>query len=102
MPDTPDDAMLKDLAARVAKATAEHRQDVAPDGQGGKDMSRGLKISAELIAGIVVGAFLGWASDKWLGTKPWGLIVGFLLGTCAGFMNVYRAVQNAERGNTTE
>jgi len=34
----------------------------------------------------------GWLLDRWLGTKPWLMIVFFFLGAAAGIMNVYRAV----------
>jgi ATP synthase protein I len=36
-------------------------------------------------------------ADQWLGTKPWLLIVGFVLGCCAAFLNVYRVAQAEER-----
>src|SRR5471030_1870977 len=38
-------------------------------------MARGFQLSSELIAGVVVGALIGWAIDHWLPTSPWGLIV---------------------------
>jgi ATP synthase protein I len=40
---------------------------------------------------VLVGAGLGWLLDRWLGTKPWGLIVFLLLGFAAGVLNVMRA-----------
>src|ERR1700721_2774912 len=54
-------------------------------------MALGFRLSSELIAGVVVGALLGWAFDHWLSTSPWGLIVFFLLGFTAGVVNVVRA-----------
>ncbi|HKS84427.1 MAG TPA: AtpZ/AtpI family protein, partial [Pseudolabrys sp.] len=45
----------------------------------------------ELVAGVLVGAAVGWLLDRWLGTSPWGLIVFFLLGFAAGVLNVMRA-----------
>jgi len=30
--------------------------------------------------------------DRWLGTRPWGMIVMFFLGTAAGMLNVWRAL----------
>ncbi|TKB18613.1 MAG: ATP F0F1 synthase subunit I, partial [Mesorhizobium sp.] len=50
-----------------------------------------LKLSSEFIAGIVVGAALGWFIDRVAGTSPWGLIVGLLLGFGAGVLNVLRS-----------
>ncbi len=50
-----------------------------------------MKMSSEFIAGVVVGAFLGWGVDQLAGTTPFGLIVFLLLGFCAGVLNVMRA-----------
>jgi ATP synthase protein I len=51
-----------------------------------------MKLSTEFVAGIVVGAGLGWLFDAGLGTSPWGLIVFLLLGFAAGVLNVLRSV----------
>jgi ATP synthase protein I len=53
--------------------------------------ARGLRLSSELVAGVLVGAAIGWALDRVLGISPWGLIVFLLLGFAAGVMNVIRA-----------
>ena len=54
-------------------------------------MARGFQLSSELIAGVVVGAAIGWGFDRLLSTSPWGLIVFFLLGFAAGVINVMRS-----------
>ncbi len=54
-------------------------------------MARGFRLSSELIAGVVVGAVIGWGFDRLLSTSPWGLIVFFLLGFTAGVINVMRS-----------
>ena len=54
-------------------------------------LARGFRLSTELVAGVLVGAFIGWALDKWLGTSPWGMMVFLLLGFAAGVINVIRA-----------
>jgi ATP synthase protein I len=54
-------------------------------------IARGFRLSTELVAGVLVGAFIGWALDKWLGISPWGMIVFLLLGFAAGVVNVMRA-----------
>jgi ATP synthase protein I len=54
-------------------------------------MAMGLRLSSELVAGVLVGAALGWGFDRLLSTSPWGLIVFLLLGFTAGVFNVMRA-----------
>ncbi len=54
-------------------------------------MAKGFRLSTELVAGVVVGAGIGWLLDRWLGISPWGLIVFLLLGFVAGVLNVMRA-----------
>jgi ATP synthase protein I len=53
-------------------------------------MAIGLRLSSELVAGVLGGAALGWGFDRLLSTSPWGLIVFLLLGFTAGVINVMR------------
>jgi len=63
-------------------------------------MAYALRLSSEFIAGIVVGAAIGWLIDRWAGTSPWGLIVFLLLGFGAGVLNVLRSAGKvAEHGS---
>jgi ATP synthase protein I len=54
-------------------------------------MARGFRLSTELVAGVLVGAGLGWLIDRWLGISPWAMISFLLLGFVAGVLNVMRA-----------
>ena len=58
---------------------------------GAAGYGQALKLSSEFIAGIAVGAGLGWVIDRMAGTSPWGLIVFLLLGFGAGILNVLRS-----------
>ena len=60
-------------------------------------MARGFRLSSELIAGVVVGAVIGWGFDRLLSTSPFGFIGFFLLGFVAGVVNVVRAAGVAPR-----
>ena len=53
-------------------------------------MALGFRLSSELVAGVVVGAAIGWGFDRLLSTTPFGLIVFLLLGFTAGVVNVVR------------
>ena len=57
----------------------------------------GFKISTELVAALVVGVGIGLLVDNYLGTKPFGLIIFFILGAFAGFLNVYRVMRRIEK-----
>jgi ATP synthase protein I len=65
-----------------------HRGQPAADAAG---FARGFRLSGELVAGVLVGAGIGWTLDRVLGISPWGLIVFLLLGFAAGVANVVRA-----------
>jgi len=54
-------------------------------------IARGFRLSTELVAGVLVGALIGWLIDRGLGISPWGMIVFLLLGFAAGVLNVMRA-----------
>ena len=52
-----------------------------------------FKISTEIIAALVVGVGIGLIVDNYFNTKPFGLIIFFILGALAGFLNVYRVMR---------
>jgi len=53
----------------------------------------GIAYSAalSLFAAVVSGLIVGWLLDRWLGTKPWLLVAGVVLGSVAGFYELIRA-----------
>jgi ATP synthase protein I len=63
----------------------------------GGDPRSGLNLAArvgvELVAALVVGGGLGWLLDAWLATRPWLMVVFFVLGAAAGMLNVYRLMK---------
>lgn len=84
-------ARLQHLGERLATANRPSENRSGP--RQNADMSgfaRGFRLSTELVAGVLVGAGIGWGLDRWLGTTPWGLIVMLLLGFAAGVLNVMR------------
>ena len=103
-----------DLDERLRRFRDE--QDVAA-GRAEKPGSRqgglgfAMRIGTELVAALVIGVGFGLLLDNWLDTKPWFMLVFFLLGAAAGMFNVYRVVQNqggaigykpSERGSTED
>ena len=43
-----------------------------------------------LFAAVVSGLIVGWLLDRWLGTRPWLLVSGIVLGAAAGFYEFVR------------
>ncbi|MBV9112787.1 MAG: AtpZ/AtpI family protein [Hyphomicrobiales bacterium] len=80
------DAKLKKLRPTGPAAPPPSR-----NGSSGKAFGQAIRISTELIAGLAVGAALGYGADWLLGTSPWGFILFFLLGFAASVVNAIRA-----------
>jgi ATP synthase protein I len=100
----PDDeaalsARLQRLGDRLATANRPSENVTGPRSTADASaIARGFRLSTELVAGVLVGALIGWLLDRWLGISPWGMIVFLLLGFAAGVLNVVRAA-GVVRGN---
>jgi ATP synthase protein I len=87
-------ARLRHLGERLDQQRASAPVENAQSTQSADDrsgMARGLRLSTELVAGVVVGGALGWGIDRLLGISPWAFIVFLLLGFVAGILNVMRS-----------
>jgi ATP synthase protein I len=86
-------------AALTARRPAVSEKEASRSG-GMAGVGSALRLSSEFIAGIVVGAALGWAIDYYAGTSPFGLVVFLLIGFAAGVVNALRSAgMVAEFGN---
>lgn len=54
-------------------------------------------VGITLVLSTVIGLAAGYYADRWLGTSPWLLLLGLLLGIVAGFVGLFRAVKSSER-----
>ena len=78
-------ARLRDLGERLGR----HHPDRPPDSEprptaDPSAIARGFRLSTELVAGVLLGAGIGWLIDRWVGTTPLAMIVFLLLGFAAG------------------
>ena len=84
-------ARLADLNAKLNAAKSRRGGDeTEPTGGRGAALGMAFRLATELVAGILVGGFIGWQLDKWLDTTPLFLLVFFALGFVAGLFNVIR------------
>jgi len=72
----------------------ENKKDLIK--QDKKGMSFGFRVGVELVAAISVAVIIGIFVDKYLGIQPFGLIIFFILGSLAGFLNIYRVMRRIE------
>tara|TARA_B100001029_G_C14582782_1_gene194874 strand:- start:170 stop:454 length:285 start_codon:yes stop_codon:yes gene_type:complete len=59
-------------------------------------ISFGFRLGVEIVAALIVGVSIGIIVDKYMNTKPFGLIIFFILGALAGFLNIYRVMRRLE------
>ena len=83
---------LEKLDEKLRAAEAKRRKTKAGSTEQGQGLGFALRIGVEIVAALIVGVAIGYFLDQWLGTKPWFLLVFFVLGAAAGFMNVFRVV----------
>jgi len=50
-----------------------------------------------LPSSIIVGLFLGYVLDRWLGTRPWLLLVFTVLGIASGLVSLFRGLKKYDR-----
>ncbi|MDE2385752.1 MAG: AtpZ/AtpI family protein [Alphaproteobacteria bacterium] len=86
-------ARLHDLDSRLA---AERKQTAKAEKppvqyQGATDYSKGYRLVSEFVAGVLVGALVGYGLDYVFHTLPLFLIIFLLAGFGAGILNMSRA-----------
>ena len=94
MTDDKKPASLQEFDAKLRQARDAADKSggrTKPEGDGRSGLGFAMRIGVELVAALIVGVAIGYFLDQWLGTKPWLMLLGFVLGSVAGFLGVYRA-----------
>ena len=58
------------------------------------DAARGMSLGIEFVGAVFAFWLLGRLVDNWLGTEPWGQVVGAVIGWVGGVLHVYYKAQN--------
>jgi ATP synthase protein I len=91
----------QDIDARLkqARRTAEKSgANSGPKGSRRSGLALAMRLGVEIVSALVIGVGIGLLLDYWLGTKPWFMLLFFVLGAAAGLMNVYRVATGVGQG----
>lgn len=91
--DEPRDEALRRLSERADALRTQTQRPVASHA-GEQAVGQAYRIIAELIGGVLLGLAAGFLVDQVLGTRPWGLIGGVLLGFV---LSIWMARRTANR-----
>jgi len=91
-----DRRRVEDIDQRLKAARAAH--EAAPKARQSNAMSQrqtgvAYRVLVDMIAGLLLGGFLGYWLDRWLGWAPYALVIGLILGFIGGVNNAWRAIR---------
>jgi ATP synthase protein I len=96
MSEEPPTSSLKELDAKLKAARGHHSANDQKNDESKAEADNGLgialKVGVEFVSAVGVGVAIGLLLDFWLETKPWLMLVFFILGSAAGFLNIFRVM----------
>ena len=69
------------------------RKSLNNDNNQPASLGMALKLSTEMVAAVLVGTIIGFILDSWFDSKPWLIIIFFIVGVAAGITNVIRTAK---------
>ena len=90
-----DEQKLNQLKQKIEAAKLKNNGDFqsnVPPSQLGKV----LKLTVEIVAAVGIGLGIGMLLDNFFDTRPLFIIIFFLLGGCAGILNVFRVAKSMQ------
>ncbi len=63
-------------------------------------VGEGWVVGGSFIGSILSGFLLGYLADRWLGTDPWLVVIGIVVGSYSGFMRLWAYAKS--HGNPRE
>ena len=90
---------VSELDQRLNKASSESvavKTSPPEEAKRQKALGYGMQMAMDLVLAPVLGAALGWGIDKWLGTSPFGLLIGLGFGIAAGILNLMRTYRQLQ------
>ena len=91
---------LKEISTRLKIAKKKiNSQILKKNVNNSQHLGNAFKISTEFVAAVVVGSTIGFILDSWFDTKPWLIIIFFIIGVITGILNVIRSANIMQKNN---
>ena len=87
------DENLNSLKKKIQEAKEKIEEPVV---EAPKPLGKIMKVVVEIVAAMAVGLGIGILIDNYFDTRPFFIIVFFLLGSAAGIMNVFRVAKSLQ------
>ena len=87
------DENLNSLKKKIQEAKEKIEE---PAVEAPKPLGKIMKVVVEIVAAMAVGLGIGILIDNYFDTRPFFIIVFFLLGSAAGIMNVFRVAKSLQ------
>jgi ATP synthase protein I len=62
----------------------------------GTAVNDGWMKAGSFLNSILAGALLGYYADRWLGTEPWLVVTGIVLGSYSGFLRIWALLKEQD------
>ena len=89
-----DRRRIDELQAQLKKARGTVEKPRESSAVSHRQTAIAYRVLVDMIAGLLVGGFLGYWLDRWLGWTPWSLVTGLIVGFAAGVNNPWRAIRD--------
>lgn len=89
---------LDEFSERLDAMRGEPNEEKPPGA--GAGLGQAMRLSTELLAGLLVGGALGYGLDRLLETSPWFLLAGIGVGFAAGLRNLSRMLSKNNEGSS--
>ena len=89
-----DRQRLDDLDKRLKEARGTVEEPPQSSGMSHRQTAVAYRVLVDMIAGLLLGGFVGYWLDRWLGWAPWGLLVLLVVGFIGGANNAWRTIRS--------
>ena len=90
-----DEQKLNQLKQKIEAAKLKNHSDFQSDVPP-SHLGKVLKLTVEIVAAVGIGLGIGMLLDNFFDTRPLFIIIFFLLGGCAGILNVFRVAKSMQ------